>query len=139
MEDAKNKRMIKNPYTSYEKKFFAALDNDLNMPKALAVLWQFIRLYHKAKITYSNAAYALLLECDTVLGLGFAGVTLSKIPPAIQQLAKKREQLRTEKKWQEADTLRAKIETMGWQILDTDTGSLLKPLCKESPHVIDNF
>ncbi|TSC80898.1 MAG: cysteinyl-tRNA synthetase [Parcubacteria group bacterium Gr01-1014_29] len=114
-------------YASYEKKFFAALDDDLNTPKALAVLWQFIRAYHKAKTTYPNAAYALLLKCDAVLGLEFAEVTLLKIPLAIQQLAEKREQFRTEKKWQEADALRAKIEKMGWQILDTDAGSTLKP------------
>lgn len=115
-------------YAPYEKKFFLAIADNLNMPRALAVLWQFIRAYHKAKIKHPNAAYTLLLKFDTVLGLELAKVTPSKIPPAIQQLAKKRERLRTEKKWQEADTLRAEIEKMGWQILDTDTGFVLKPL-----------
>lgn len=126
--DAKKKQVEKNSYASYEKKFSTAVVNDLNIPNALGILWQFIRAYHKAKIKHPNAAYALLLKFDTVLGLELAKVTPSKIPPAIQRLAEKREQFRTEKKWQEADTLRAKIEKMGWQILDTDAGFVLKPM-----------
>jgi len=50
---------------NYEKDFFSYLDDDLNMPQAMSVLWAVVRdsgLGNKEK-------FSLLLEFDKVLGL----------------------------------------------------------------------
>jgi cysteinyl-tRNA synthetase len=48
-----------------------------------------------------------------------------KIPKKIEELAEKREKLRKEKKWSEADELRQQIKKLGYQIEDTKKGPLL--------------
>ena len=112
-------------YTSVEKKFLTAVYNDLNMPKAVGILWKFIRRYRKAKIKYPSAAHTLLLACDDILGLGLYDVTLALIPRTIQTLVDKREEARQNKFWLKADTLREELKKKGWEVQDTPKGPLV--------------
>ncbi len=116
----------------YRKKFDEAISNDLNMPQALAVVWEVI----KSNIP-SPDKYDLLLDFDEVLGLGLnleSGTrlparqvwNLEEIPNEIKQLVAEREKFRQEKKFSEADNVRKQIEDKGYLVEDTDQGSKVR-------------
>lgn len=112
------------------KKFQQAIDNDLNTPKALAVLWEVFKSDLPAPEKKS-----LILEFDKVLGLKLAESQTEKIelveaPSIVQAMVEKREALRHSKKWPAADQLREKINAAGYLIEDTPEGPQLKKLRK---------
>jgi len=102
-----------------EKKFKAAIDDDLNIPEALAVLWELLKSDNPP-----SAKAETLLKFDQVLGLDikkYLGKKI-KVPKNIIELVKKREAARAKKDWQLADKLRAKIEKSGFGVEDTGEG-----------------
>ena len=104
---------------NFRNKFQEKLSHDLNTPEALAVVWEVV----KSDIpTYDKLD--LLLDFDQVLGLKLNEAKIKKIqiPEEINQLAKQREELRKQGKWQEADEIRKKIEDQGWKVEDTPRG-----------------
>jgi len=105
-----------------EKRFLTALNNDLNAPKALAILWQVL----KDKNLSTGNKQKLIFKFDEVLGLGLNKIRPKKAPASILKLIKEREKLRREKKWQEADGIRQKIQQKGWKIEDTEKGTKIK-------------
>jgi len=118
-EKKKSKSYIRLPYVSVEKKFFAMIADDLNTPKAIGILWNFIRSYRKARTKNPTAAYALLLSFDHILGLGIKHIKQTTIPSSIQQLVEKREVARQKKHWLEADSIREELQKKGWEVKDT--------------------
>jgi len=104
----------------YRYKFIEALSDDLNVPKALAVLWEML----KSNITGEDK-YDFVLSFDEVLGLGLGQMTNDKlqITNQIQKLIDKREKLRQEGKFIEADRLRKQIERKGFLLKDTAEGT----------------
>ena len=124
-KETKSKNKAKNPYLATEKQFFSAVADDLNTPKALAILWKFVHAYRKSKKKYPAAAYALFLNFDKILGLGLRDIKLVYIPNNIQQLVKKREEARQKKHWLEADSLREELKKKGWEINDTPGGTVV--------------
>lgn len=113
----------------YLKQFQSAIFNDLNTPKALAVLWDIVHSYNKnpEKFT-SREVLNLLYEFDEVFGLRFKKIKQSQIPRAVLLLVQRREQLRAEKNWQKSDEIRKKIQKLGYLIEDTSGGSKLSPV-----------
>jgi cysteinyl-tRNA synthetase len=101
-----------------EQKFLKAANDDLNMPKGLAILWETIR---HDKIP-SSQKRKLILKFDEVLGLGLKNAKQPLIPQSIMKLIKRREQLRRQKNWQEADAIRKNLEKKGWLVKDTNMG-----------------
>ncbi len=100
----------------YERDFYDALDQDLNMPKALSVMWELLRTN---KVDNAHKA-ATIREMDKVLGLrifGKAKLTV-QIPPRILQMANERDQLRYNKQYTQSDHMRARIEKMGYMVKD---------------------
>ncbi|EKE14167.1 MAG: hypothetical protein ACD_12C00645G0001, partial [uncultured bacterium] len=93
--------------------FIGALNNDLQMPEALAVVWSLI----KSNIP-SMDKYDLILEFDQILGLNLAEVEEEKIPEEIIKLAKERKKARENKNFKLADEIRKKIKDKGWEITD---------------------
>ena len=96
-----------------------AMQDDLNSPVALSALWEAMRndaLPGPDKLAILDAA-------DSALGLG--GATLSKPELSREQeaLVFKREELRREKKWQEADDIRAKLASDGLLLKDRPEGT----------------
>jgi cysteinyl-tRNA synthetase len=106
----------------YREKFVAALADDINVPQAVAVLWEML----KSNIP-STDKLDLTYSFDEVLGLNLqilASGDVSKstnlqIPDNIKTLMEKREQLRKEKKFEEADAIRKQIEEAGFKIKDS--------------------
>jgi cysteinyl-tRNA synthetase len=99
----------------YEFEFQDAINNDLNMAKALAVMWEMLRSKKpKAKIAAS------LARMDEVLGLNIfeAHESIEEIPQEVLQLLEQRDALRRDRKFSQSDHVRAKIEKMGYVIED---------------------
>jgi cysteinyl-tRNA synthetase len=101
-----------------EEKFLKSVNDDLNLPKALAVLWEAVRnpgLSGKEK-------RALIGKFDEVFGLGLKNIKKVSVPQEIMKLVAQRERFRKGKKWQEADAIRQRLEKNGWMVKDTNTG-----------------
>ncbi len=99
----------------YRTRFDEALASDLQTAQALAVVWEVV----KSNIP-SRDKLDLLYSFDEVLGLDLKSATIDAIPADIQELADRRQALRREKKFDEADTLRQQIEKMGYTVEDID-------------------
>ena len=126
--DSKNEKTAAQFTAEAEKLFQEALADDLNTPKALAVLNELIHygnsLLDKGRLSVKAARIitATVLEFDRVLGLNLKSSKAASIPKDIMTLVAKRESLRKEKKWKEADAIREKIERLGVIIEDTPSG-----------------
>lgn len=109
--------------TAYEKRFFDAINDDLNTPQALGVLWELVKS-DLPKETKLRTIFAF----DTVLGLNLE--ELSKqvkkvkgiVPPHIKEMIAERQRLRKMKKYNAADQLRAEIEKLGYVVEDGEKG-----------------
>ena len=108
---------------AFDKEFLEAVNDDLNIPRALGVTWNVVRY-----ATKSNDLYRLLVKMDDVLGLDFANVAeksadeAQTLDPEIEELVRRRQEARQVKNWKLADELRDKINAMGWQMEDTPQG-----------------
>jgi len=101
--------------------FKAALFDDLNTPKAIAVLWRMV------KEPASKLIYETALKMDKVLSLNLDQETAAdKIPGIIKELAEKRLAAKATHDFKTADELRRKISNSGWDILDNKDGYELK-------------
>lgn len=101
-------------------RFHACLNDDLNMPRALAVVWEMAR-----SSLPESARKATLLACDEILGLdiiSWVPETL-EIPSEVQQMVDARDAARAAKDWAEADRLREEVEARGYSIEDTREGA----------------
>ena len=107
---------------TYQKKFLNFINDDLNMPKALALMWRLV----KDKKIPNNQKYKLLLDFDRIFGLDLDKIKKTRIPKKIKELVKQREQFRQQKQWRKADEIRKKIKKMGYQIEDTEKGPRIK-------------
>lgn len=108
--------------TNYENEFLFAINDDLNMPQALAVLWNALR----DKELGSKEKLELAGKFDLVLGLRVLEEVKQEIPDEIVVLAKKREQARVSKDWTQSDELRDAIKSKGYEILDGKEGYKIK-------------
>lgn len=115
----------------YKKEFLNAINDDLNTPKAIALIWQIISAKGgsasggKDNNLSNSAKKQLILEFDKVLGLGLnkiKPIKIQKIPIKIKKMVKEREVLRRNKQFIPADLLRKKIEELGYNIEDTAFG-----------------
>jgi cysteinyl-tRNA synthetase len=108
---------------TYINRFKEQINEDLNMPRALAVVWELV------KDDLSRATKkATLLQFDRVLGLRLAEWQPEEavIPPEIMALVEDREKARAAKKWKDADALREEVRQAGYEIEDTSKGPKIK-------------
>ena len=99
----------------------ALYENDLDTPKVIASIWNMIRDNKMAPIKKVK----VLLWINDVLGLGLEKDIMVKIPKEIKDLIQKRDAARENKNFDESDQLRNKITSLGWNIEDTDEGSIV--------------
>lgn len=114
------------PDDNYVAQFTNQINDDLNMPRALAVTWQLV----KSDLP-DGVKKATILVFDQILGLGLADwqpetAVSQPIPAEITALLAQRQQARTDKAWQLADALREQIAAAGYDVVDTPNGSELK-------------
>ena len=116
----------------FEKRFHEAINDDLNMPSAMGVVWEVVRT-EKKSIKLAN----LLEKFDSVLGLKINEETSNKeeIPQEILELVEQRKIARNNKDWAISDKLRDEIRSKGYQIKDTNAGEVeLKKIIDFSNH-----
>jgi len=109
----------------FKHSFTEAINDDLNIPKALGILWEVV----KSNIP-SDDKYDLVLLFDEVFGLELNRIEMKsedlEIPEEITKLIAERTRLRSEKKFEEADRMRREIEGRGYEIEDTPAGVVVK-------------
>lgn len=115
----------------YEEKFLSYINDDMNMPGAMSVVWDI------ARNTKKSAKFAnLLLKFDEVLGLDmknaekylvkFKQNDSEELPAEIKKLVEERKNARAEKNWAKSDEIRDKIISLGYSIKDTKDGIIVK-------------
>ena len=107
----------------FAERFCEQVNDDLNMPRAVAVTWDLV----KSDLPPATKK-ATVLYFDTVLGLRLADWQPEEtvIPDKIIVLVAARQQARQEKRWQDADSLREQVTTSGYEIEDTPQGPRVK-------------
>jgi len=119
LKGEKKKKLKFNPF---KEKFLKAINDDLNIPKALPLIFEVL---NNQKLSHFEKCQ-ILLDFDRVFGLKFERATKTKIPEKLKKLVLKRERLREEKKFKEADKTREKIKEMGYFVEDTKEGPKIK-------------
>ncbi len=116
----------------YRERFFAKMEDDLNTPEAVSIMWEVM----KSNIPGADK-YDLVIEFDEVLGLGLAksvaeevtpvaaALKNAELPAEIQELLTERAEARTAKNWQLADELRNKIANAGFDVMDDSSGQVV--------------
>jgi cysteinyl-tRNA synthetase len=115
---------IGNVNETYKKKFVASLSDDLDTPRALVVFWDLV----KDDSISSADKKATMIDFDRVLGLGFEKLSEVKIPEEVEILAQEREVARANKDFELSDQLRAKINSLGFEVKDTSDGQKISKL-----------
>lgn len=106
-------------------RFQEELNHDLNTPRTLAVLWEWLK-----GDAAPGVKKATLLAVDNVLGLDLANWKPAEleVPWDVQQLLEARKGARAEKDWAQSDSLRDQMVTLGYAVKDTPEGQLLSPV-----------
>lgn len=111
----------------YISEFDEAINDDINIPMALGVVWKML------KEPASKDIYCTALKMDEVLGLSMDKVDefkfdddTAEIPMEVKKLADERLEAKSEKNWARADELRAEIEKLGYSVKDTKGGYEIK-------------
>ena len=117
---------------AFKKDFEEAITDDLNIPKAMGVVWNVIRHEEKCRELFD-----LLVKFDQILGLDIEKAEESadksdelEISQEIKELIERRQQARKEKNWKLADEIRDKLKEMGIQLEDTPQGVRVKRISK---------
>ena len=105
----------------YLEKFLDALNDDINMPKAIAVLWEML----KADMDESEKIKTLF-KFDEVLGLNIENYVGFEIPQKVLDLVKVRQEYRKVGIWDKADLIRREISQLGYVVDDTGNGYKVK-------------
>ena len=100
-----------------EQKFLEAITNDLDLPTALALVWQAVK--------ERGISQKQLFKFDEVLGLQIKENLnrVEVIPEEIQKLVAERDHARAAKDWTKSDELRKQLEAMGYEVKDTKDGT----------------
>ena len=102
----------------YANKFLNAINDDLNTPQALGIVWKMIG---DASIN-NESKKATLLKFDEVLGFGLSNIKKAYIPKEIEKLVADREIARNNGDWDTSDKIREEIIKQGFNIKDTEEG-----------------
>ena len=102
----------------FKKEFIDAINDDLNMPQAMGIVWNVIKYEKKSK-----QIAELLLEFDKVLGLKIDEIEEEQeLPEEILKIVEERKRAREEKNWTLSDELRDKLFELGYSAKDTKDG-----------------
>ncbi len=102
----------------YEERFHKAINDDLNMPLAMSVVWDVVKNPVKSK-----KFAELLLKFDEVLGLRIDQKEELELPNEIKDILEKRKVARENKDWAKSDELRDKLLELGYVVKDTKNGA----------------
>ncbi|MFH0987499.1 MAG: cysteine--tRNA ligase [Patescibacteria group bacterium] len=111
----------------YETKITDAINDDLDTPTLISLLWEVIKSSLK-----EDVKLGLLLRIDKITGLGLKEKWQEgrEFSSEVSQLIELRENHRKEGNWSEADKVRKTLEKMGWHLEDTKEGPKIKKISK---------
>ena len=105
----------------FENRFMEAINDDLNMPVAISIVWELAKYSVK-----SNKIYELIMKFDSILSLDLNKVKKDnknvEVPNEILELLEQRKKARESKDYALSDTLRDKIKEKGYIVKDTKEG-----------------
>lgn len=109
----------------FENRFLEAINDDLNMPVAMSVVWEVVKYPKKSK-----QCKDLLLKFDTVLGFDLMHYQPSEedLPQEIQDLVRQRDEARQNKNWAESDRIRDLFINQGYLVKDTKEGTIVQKM-----------
>ncbi|HVB75088.1 MAG TPA: cysteine--tRNA ligase [Ktedonobacteraceae bacterium] len=121
----------------WQERFLAEVENDLNMPRAMAVVWAMLR----AEDCDATSRVRLLFDFDRILGFGLKDYLLSdlpqkktdpltylaRLPVSVAQQVQQRASLRQQEQYSQADRVREELASEGYTLRDTTQGSLVLP------------
>jgi cysteinyl-tRNA synthetase len=107
-----------NVHEKYQTKFTEFINDDLNTPRAISLLWDVMKDENMSPADKK----ATILDFDKVLGLGFENVKADVIPDEVQKLITERESARQEKDFKKSDEIRAQINNLGYEVKDGAEG-----------------
>lgn len=123
MSDVKTEQSV---LDGYKQQFIDAINDDINIPLALGVLFNML------KEPKSKDIYALALDFDKVFGLSFDKVSAPKqeeqkvdAPQEVLDLIEQRKAAKKDKNFALADEIRNKIAELGYDIKDTREGVII--------------
>lgn len=106
----------------YEQRFLQAINDDLNMPSAMSVVWEVVRYNVKSKQLAD-----LLIKFDQVLGLKIdEEEQAEELPQEILELVEERKIARENKDWAKSDELRDLIQSKGYIVKDSKEGMTIE-------------
>ncbi len=110
----------------YKKEFTEALEEDINTPAAIAVVWKLVK---DESITPKDKK-ATLLDFDRVLGLCLEEneFVVTSFTSQVEHLLKEREEARRNKDFAKSDQIRAKIKELGFNVKDNEGSQTLEKL-----------
>jgi cysteinyl-tRNA synthetase len=112
---------------SLHDRFVAAIDDDIDVPAALALLREVLR----TDLDDDERRW-LVLDADLVLGLDLHRVwdrsavdDSSEVPEAISRLVAARSVARQQRDFERSDAIRDQLDDLGWTVVDGPDGSLV--------------
>ena len=128
--ESEDNNVEKEKIEEYRKRFMDAVNDDLNMPLAMGIVWEVARNEIKSK-QYAK----LLIEFDKILGLDIEHSKdyLEKeekieLPEEIKSLVEQRKQTRENKDWAESDRIRDLLKEQGYVVKDTKEGQVIEKI-----------
>ena len=125
-----NEEISAEEINAYKEKFLDAINDDLNIPLAMSIIWEIARNEKKSKKLAD-----LLDDFDKVLALDLCNSEKYikeqeniEIPEEVLELVKKRKKAREEKDWDLSDELRDKIKGKGYVVKDTKKGMTIEKM-----------
>lgn len=117
-------------FKSYKEKFLNSINDDLNMPEAMAVMWDMLK---EENLNSSDKA-ELALDFDKIFGLKLDEPVqeneLTDIPEEIHLLVNKRAEAKKNKDFKLSDEIRDQIKEKGYEISDKKDGVEIKLISK---------
>lgn len=118
-----NKKIDKNIISKYEEQFLDAINDDMNMPVAISIVWEIAKEKEK-----SNDFYELIKKFDSVLSLDLDKNDKGdiNIPEDIKLILNERKDARKNKNFTKSDELRDKLKELGYIVKDTKDGQIIE-------------
>ena len=117
----------------YENRFHKAINDDLNMPLAMGIVWEVVKINTK-----SEKIAKLIEKFDEVMGLDLKNYKkylkpnenneIKDLPEEVQKIVEERKKAREEKNWSKSDELRDRLKEKGYLVKDMPDGMKLEEI-----------
>jgi len=125
---AENKNDLKEESNIWKNKFLEKINDDLNMPEAMSVLWEMLK---DDKLS-ADEKLSLAFDFDKIFGLNLENTEEEKseveIPEEIHLLVEKRKEAKKNRDFKLSDEIRNVIKEKGFDVLDTKDGIEIKKI-----------